>query len=83
MPRYYADLHSHSTASDGSDPPARVVERARERGLHVLALTDHDTVAGVAEAREAGKRHGIQVIAGTELTCYIGCVPLLLAVVGI
>ncbi|MCC6547441.1 PHP domain-containing protein [Candidatus Sumerlaeota bacterium] len=72
MPRYHADLHSHSTASDGSDPPARVVERAKERGLHVLALTDHDTVAGVAEAREAGHRLGVQVIAGTELTCYIG-----------
>jgi hypothetical protein len=72
MATYYADLHSHSTASDGSDPPARVVERAKAAGLSVMALTDHDTVAGVAEAQEAGKRLGVRVIAGTELTCYIG-----------
>lgn len=72
MPRYFADLHCHSTASDGSDPPARVVERAHQVGLKVLALTDHDTVAGVAEAQAAGERLGVRVIAGTELTCYIG-----------
>jgi predicted metal-dependent phosphoesterase TrpH len=72
MPRYYADLHCHSTASDGSDPPARVVERAKERSLQVLSLTDHDTVAGVPEAQEAGRRLGVRVLPGTELTCYIG-----------
>lgn len=72
MTKYYADLHSHSTASDGSDSPTRVVERAKEAGLRVMALTDHDTVAGVAEAQEAGRRLGVEVIAGTELTCYIG-----------
>jgi len=69
---HYADLHCHSTASDGSDAPAVVVRRARERGLHVIALTDHDTVAGVAEAQAEGARIGVRVIAGTELTCYVG-----------
>jgi predicted metal-dependent phosphoesterase TrpH len=71
VPQYYADLHCHSTASDGSDAPARVVERARERGLKVLALTDHDTVAGVPEAQEAGERLGVTVVPGAELTCYV------------
>jgi hypothetical protein len=69
---YYADLHSHSNASDGSDSPTRVVERAKEQGLRVMALTDHDTTAGVAEAQEAGRRLGVRVLPGTELTCYIG-----------
>ena len=47
------DLHTHSSASDGTDPPAEVMRRARERGVDVVALTDHDTVAGHAEARAA------------------------------
>lgn len=72
MSRIYADLHSHSTASDGSDSPTAVVERAAQRGLAVMALTDHDTVAGVAEAQQAGARLGVKVIAGVELTCYAG-----------
>ena len=45
------DLHSHSTASDGTDPPAEVMRRARGAGLDVIALTDHDTLAGHDEAR--------------------------------
>lgn len=68
---FYADLHSHSNASDGSDPPARVVERAAAAGLKVLALTDHDTVAGVREAQEAGRKFDVQIIEGAELTCYV------------
>ncbi|MCC5875412.1 MAG: PHP domain-containing protein [Candidatus Sumerlaeia bacterium] len=71
MSQIYADLHSHSNASDGSDRPAEVVRRAKAAGLAVLALTDHDTVAGVAEAMEEGRRQGVKVIAGTELTCYV------------
>ncbi|MBI5154004.1 PHP domain-containing protein, partial [Candidatus Poribacteria bacterium] len=67
----YADLHSHSTASDGVDRPARVVERAKLAGLAVLALTDHDSIDGVPEARTAGKRIGVEVVTGSELTCYI------------
>ena len=48
-----ADLHVHSSASDGTDPPAEVMRRAAQAGLDVVALTDHDTVAGHAEARRA------------------------------
>ncbi|MFP5356756.1 MAG: PHP domain-containing protein, partial [Gemmatimonadota bacterium] len=46
----FADLQLHSTASDGSDPPGEVVRRAREHGFAAIALTDHDTLGGVAEA---------------------------------
>jgi len=47
------DLHVHSTASDGTDPPARVIEVAAAAGLHTIALTDHDTAAGWDEAAGA------------------------------
>jgi predicted metal-dependent phosphoesterase TrpH len=63
-----ADLHVHSSASDGTDAPARVVARARELGLAAIALTDHDTVGGLSEAFEAGHRLGIDVIPGIELS---------------
>jgi 3',5'-nucleoside bisphosphate phosphatase len=66
----HADLHSHSTASDGVDAPARVVQRAAAAGLKVLSLTDHDTFDGLAEAQAAAREHGIQLVPGTELTCY-------------
>ena len=62
------DLHSHSTASDGTDPPAEVVRRARQAGLDVLALTDHDTLAGHAEARRA-LPPGLTLVTGMELSC--------------
>ncbi|MEU1386136.1 MULTISPECIES: PHP domain-containing protein [unclassified Nonomuraea] len=62
------DLHSHSTASDGTQPPADVVRRARERGLDVLALTDHDTVAGHRAAVEA-LPEGLTLVPGMELSC--------------
>ena len=62
------DLHVHSTASDGSLPPERVVERARAVGLAAIALTDHDTLAGVPAALEVGGRIGLRVIAGCEFS---------------
>jgi len=62
------DLHSHSTASDGTEPPAEVVHRAREAGLDVLALTDHDTLAGHAAARRA-LPPGLALVTGMELSC--------------
>ena len=62
------DLHSHSTASDGALAPEGVVETAVLAGLRALALTDHDTLAGVREAQEAGERLGLRVIAGVELS---------------
>jgi 3',5'-nucleoside bisphosphate phosphatase len=62
------DLHSHSIASDGSDKPTRLVELAVEKGLTALALTDHDTQAGVADARSAATGTGLELIPGTELS---------------
>ena len=71
-PRGFVDLHSHSTASDGALAPAAVVETAARAGLVALALTDHDTLAGIAEAREAGARLGVRVVAGVELSLMDG-----------
>ena len=65
---YRADLHMHSTASDGQYTPARLVGMARERGLEALALTDHDTMDGLEEAIRAGERLGVRVIPGIELS---------------
>lgn len=62
------DLHTHSNASDGSDPPATVVALAADAGLSAVALTDHDNLDGIAEAAAAGAALGIEVIPGTELS---------------
>ena len=62
------DLHTHSTASDGSDPPGRVVELALEAGLSALALTDHDTLEGVAAASQAASSTDLELIPGVELS---------------
>jgi predicted metal-dependent phosphoesterase TrpH len=66
-----ADLHVHSSASDGTDPPAEVMRRAALAGLDVVALTDHDTVAGHAEARAAaGPLYPpLALLPGMELSC--------------
>jgi len=61
-------MHSHSSASDGTDPPAEVMRRAGEAGLDAIALTDHDTSAGVAEAA-AALRPGLTLVPGMELSC--------------
>src|SRR5437870_10560619 len=66
-----ADLHVHSTASDGTDPPAEVMRRAAAAGLDVVALTDHDTVAGHAEARRA-LPDSLTLLPGMELSCRLG-----------
>ncbi|MEE9275505.1 MAG: PHP domain-containing protein, partial [bacterium] len=63
-----ADFHLHSRASDGSDPPRRVMERAKAAGLRAVALTDHDTVAGLEEAAGEAKRLGLEFICGIELS---------------
>lgn len=62
------DLHAHSTASDGSDSPAGLVRLAIEKGLTALALTDHDTQEGLAEARQAVGSADLELIPGTELS---------------
>jgi predicted metal-dependent phosphoesterase TrpH len=62
------DLHCHSTVSDGLLAPADLVAYAAERGVEVLALTDHDDVAGLAEAAEAAKAHGLGFINGVEIS---------------
>jgi predicted metal-dependent phosphoesterase TrpH len=62
------DLHVHSNASDGTDDPAEVVRRARAAGLGVVALTDHDTQAGVAAARDAADGD-LTLVPGMELSC--------------
>lgn len=66
------DLHTHSQASDGMQPPAENVKLAKQRGLSAVALTDHDTVAGVAEAQQAGREYGIDVVAGVEISTRAG-----------
>lgn len=65
------DLHTHSTASDGVLAPAALVELACARGLRVLALTDHDTVAGIPEARATAERLGLRLIPGVELSTHV------------
>lgn len=62
------DLHMHSTASDGARTPEEVAAAAHAAGLAAIALTDHDTVAGVNPARAAGARLGLRVITGVELS---------------
>lgn len=62
------DLHCHSTASDGALHPADVVRRAAGRGVKVLALTDHDQLDGLAEARQAAIEAGIRFIDGVEIS---------------
>jgi len=70
-----ADLHVHSSASDGTEPPAEVMRRAVRAGLDVVALTDHDTVAGHAGARQAltgplaSVAGSLTLLPGMELSC--------------
>lgn len=62
-----ADLHTHSTASDGQYSPAQLVDKARQAGVEMLALTDHDTIGGLDEAARAGQILGLTVLRGVEL----------------
>lgn len=62
------DLHCHSTISDGVLAPAELVARAAAKGVEMLALTDHDDVSGLAEARAAAAGHGIRFIDGVEIS---------------
>jgi 3',5'-nucleoside bisphosphate phosphatase len=68
----FVDLHLHTNASDGTDPPGEVVRRAAELGLVAMALTDHDTVAGLAEGAAAAEVAGIPLVPGVEISALLG-----------
>lgn len=65
---YKFDLHLHTTASDGVLSPKKLVKKAAELGLEIIAITDHDTVDGIEEALSAAKEYGVTVIPGIELS---------------
>ena len=62
------DLHIHTTASDGTATPEEVVRLAKKKGFSLIAITDHDTMDGVKEAMEAGKKYNVEVIPGVEIS---------------
>lgn len=62
------DLHTHSTYSDGTYTPEELVRYGKEKGLSAIALTDHDTLDGISEALDCGRRYGIEVIPGIEIS---------------
>jgi len=66
--RLRVDLHMHTCYSDGADTPAQLVAKAAQQGLHSIAITDHDIVAALPEAQQAGPDYGVEVLAGVELT---------------
>ncbi|HZJ07234.1 MAG TPA: PHP domain-containing protein [Nocardioidaceae bacterium] len=63
------DLHTHTNRSDGTTSPAELVRHARDKGIDVLAVTDHDTTEGWAEATEAAVREGVVLVRGMEISC--------------
>ena len=65
---HQADLHNHTTASDGDFSPTELIERYAALGVRAVAVTDHDTVAGLAEAITAGAQAGVDVVPGVEVT---------------
>lgn len=67
-----ADLHMHSTASDGGYTPSELLHKCKKAGLSIVSLTDHDTTAGIKEAKEVGESLGITVIPGVELSTKYG-----------
>lgn len=70
MNKRYADLHTHTNASDGTRPPRENVRLAKEAGLAAVAITDHDTLAGLEEAVLEGKRLGVEVVPGVEISTF-------------
>ncbi|HID61716.1 MAG TPA: PHP domain-containing protein [Anaerolineae bacterium] len=66
--QYEVDLHIHSTCSDGSFTPGEIVDLARAKGLKAIAIADHDTIKGVAEAVATGEKSGIEVVPAVELS---------------
>ena len=70
------DLHSHTTASDGSLTPEELVRLAKQQGVATLAVTDHDTVSGLPQAIAEGERAGVEIIPGIEISCLYGTTEL-------
>ena len=68
MPKDWIDLHCHSTASDGRLTPVKLIELAKQLEIRAIALTDHDTVAGLRTFHDTGKLHGIETISGVEVS---------------
>src|SRR6185295_17425232 len=66
------DLHSHSSVSDGLDAPAELVRRMKDAGIDALALTDHDTLQGLPEARAEAESAGLELIPGAEVSADFG-----------
>lgn len=66
------DLHAHTTASDGSLTPEELVRLAKRQGVTTLAVTDHDTIAGLSRATAEGAQAGVEVIPGIEISCLYG-----------
>ena len=79
-----ADLHNHSTVSDGEFSPTELIEKAKELGLKAVGLTDHDTIEGLDEAIQAEDKFGVKVIPGVEVSLafkhsyFVGTLHLLL-----
>ncbi len=65
---YLADLHTHTTASDGVLSPSELVQYVKDHGIYTVAITDHDTVGGVEEAFEKGQQIGVKVLCGVEIS---------------
>ena len=61
------DLHVHTTASDGQYTPAQIIQKAADKNIKVIAITDHDTTAGLEEAKRAGAELGVTVVPGIEI----------------
>jgi len=66
--RLRTDLHTHTSYSDGLDSPTQLVAKAAQQGLHSIAVTDHDILAALPEAQQAGRDCGVEVLVGVELT---------------
>lgn len=72
----YIDLHLHSSCSDGTMTPAELVRAAAKAGIRGIAITDHDTIEGIDEALREGKKQGVEIVAGVEMSAYLDDIPL-------
>ncbi len=64
----YVDLHAHTTYSDGHDTPSEVVKMAAEQNVSILGIADHDNLEGLKEALVAGKKYGVKIVCGVEIS---------------